>query len=74
MTADTIEALIAAARAAERERCAKIADDLAADYEARAALPHAKGTPLWGQRMTQAGVASEVADAIRARDADGGEM
>lgn len=67
---------LAAARAegaaAEREACAQIALDLADDYEARAGLPHARGS-LWGHRMTQACVASEVADAIRDRGAEDSE-
>lgn len=57
---------------AEREACAQIALDLADDYETRAGLPHARGS-LWGHRMTQACVASEVADAIRDRGAEDSE-
>ena len=73
MTNDAIGLLLEAARREEREACAKVADDLAKDYEGRAELPHAKNTPLWGQRMTQACVASEVAELIRARSKDGAQ-
>ena len=61
-----IPAVAAAVRGKTIAECVAMAMELCASYEARANLPHAKGTSLWSQRMTQAAVASEVAEALRA--------
>lgn len=61
-----LRAELASAREKAIKECEALAHDLSKSYEDRAKLPHAKGTALWSQRMTQACVASELADGIHA--------
>lgn len=61
-----LRAELASTREKAIKECEALAHDLSKSYEDRAKLPHAKRTALWSQRMTQACVASEVADGIHA--------